>query len=91
MNLVRFERLTSNAKIPTKSSENAAGFDLFAAYSGTVPKFNSCLIMTDLSIKMPRGVYGRLSARPGISVMYNVFIGAEVIGKEKIRLLNVFE
>ncbi len=89
MNVVKYERLSTNASIPTKSTPNAAGYNLCAAVNATVPRYNSCLIMTDLSFKMPPGVYGRLTSRPGISVMYNIFVGAEVIGKKKIVVLFI--
>jgi len=80
MSQVRFERFTSNAKTPVKSTSGSVGFDLFSAYEYLVPAYGSSLILTDISIKMPNGVYGRIAPRSGLAVMYGLNVGGGVIG-----------
>jgi dUTP pyrophosphatase len=83
MNQVKFERLTSNAKVPRKATPGSAGWDLYAGYNVIVPAYGSALVLTDISIKMPEGVYARVASRSGITLMYNVNVGAGVIGKNQ--------
>jgi dUTP pyrophosphatase len=82
MNKVRFERLTSNARTPVKATPGSVGFDLYAAYKVTIPSNGSALVLTDISIKMPKGVYGRVAPRSGLAIMYGINVGAGVIGKK---------
>jgi dUTPase len=81
MNQIRFERLSSNAKTPIKATPGSAGFDLFSGYSVDIPSFGSGLVLTDISIKMPRGIYARIAPRSGLAIMYGLSVGAGVIGK----------
>ncbi|GIX89226.1 hypothetical protein CEXT_760781, partial [Caerostris extrusa] len=58
--MLRVAKLTSNAKIPTKGSKLAAGYDLYSAYDYTVPSQGKVLAMTDIQIQVPPGHYGQL-------------------------------
>jgi dUTP pyrophosphatase len=75
--------LTENAKSPAKATSGSCGWDLYASYDVIVPAYGSALVLTDISIKMPAGVYARVAPRSGIALMYNINVGAGVIGNTK--------
>ena len=61
--LLRFVRLTSNARKPTKGSEHAAGLDLYSAYDYIIAAHGKRLCSTELQIEIPEGCYGRIAPR----------------------------
>jgi dUTP diphosphatase len=61
-------RLSQNATLPTKGSEKSAGFDLYSAYSTKINNHDGGLVLTDIAIKMPVGVYARIAPRSGLTV-----------------------
>jgi dUTP pyrophosphatase len=79
---IKFVRLSKYAKSPIRGSSEAAGWDLFAAYETTVPKNDNALILTDISIQIPFGYYGRVAARSGIALINNISINAGVIDSD---------
>lgn len=61
--ILQYVKLSDNAFAPTKGSERAAGFDLYSAYHYEIPPQGKCLILTDISIALPVGCYGRIAPR----------------------------
>ena len=64
--VVKFKKLTDTAKIPTRQSEHAAGFDLYA----TSYKFvDGCYVEygTGIALEIPHGYVGKLYPRSSIS------------------------
>jgi dUTP pyrophosphatase len=61
--------LSSNAKMPTRGSEEAAGFDLYAATDSVtvIPAHETVLIPTDIAIEIPKGMFGGIFARSGLA------------------------
>lgn len=61
--------LSSNAKMPTKGSEEAAGLDLYAANDSiiVIQPHSTVLIPTDIAIEIPRGMFGGIFARSGLA------------------------
>ena len=53
-------RLTFNAIVPTKSTINAAGYDLYSAHTQIIPARGQAAVSTDLQVRVPRGTYGRI-------------------------------
>ncbi|XP_022662760.1 deoxyuridine 5'-triphosphate nucleotidohydrolase, mitochondrial-like [Varroa jacobsoni] len=76
---IRFARLTEHAMAPTRGSANAAGYDLYSAYTYTVPPRGKQLIMTDIQIAVPEGCYGRVAPRSGLALKNFIDVGAGVI------------
>jgi dUTP pyrophosphatase len=81
-----------NATIPTRGSEGAAGYDLYSAQDVIIPASTRFLISTELSILVPKGTYGRIAPRSGLSLK-GIDVGAGVIdsdytGEVKILLIN---
>ncbi len=73
------KRLSENATIPTRGSVGAAGYDLSSAVDIVVPARGKALVPTDLSIKLPESVYGRVAARSGLALKHSIDVGAGVI------------
>ena len=61
--------LSSNAKMPTRGSEEAAGLDLYAANDSiiVIQPHSTVFIPTDIAIEIPRGMFGGIFARSGLA------------------------
>jgi len=77
-----FVRMTSHAHVPSKGSKLAAGYDLKSAYKYVVPARGSCLVKTDIQIKLPSGYYGRVAPRSGLALKNKMDVGAGVIDED---------
>ena len=51
--VLRVRRMSVNAKLPVRSSAEAAGYDLSAAQAAVIPAHGKCLVKTGLAISMP--------------------------------------
>ena len=66
---VRFRRVSDLAHIPTRGSEKAAGYDLYAAIDAPVgiPPHQTVQIDTGLQFEIPDGYFAAIYARSGIA------------------------
>lgn len=66
---VPVKKLSSLATIPTRGSEDAAGWDLYAATNETIiiPAHKTVKIKTDLAFQLPKGTFAGIFARSGIA------------------------
>ena len=66
---LKIKRLNDLAKIPTRGSEYAAGYDLYAAtsYNIEIEPHKTVKIGTGLVIELPEGTFGAIYARSGIA------------------------
>jgi len=88
------KKLSPDATIPTRGSAFAAGYDLYASKSTTIPARGKVLVSTDLSIATPEGTYGRVAPRSGLASKNFIDTGAGVIdadyrGEVKVILANL--
>ena len=69
MTTIKFAKVNENAKIPSKGSEYAAGYDLSACIedSITILPHTTVKIGTGLSIQPPQGYFGAIFARSGLA------------------------
>ena len=74
--VLKFAKLTENAITPTRGSKHAAGFDLYSAYTLTIPAQGKAVVKTDLQIRVPSGTYGRVAPRSGLAAKYFIDVGA---------------
>jgi len=79
---LQFAKMTEKAHAPTRGSKYAAGYDLKSAYEYTVPKRGSCLVKTDIQIKLTKGTYGRVAPRSGLALKNKIDVGAGVIDQD---------
>ncbi|MBQ27065.1 MAG: dUTP diphosphatase [Nitrospiraceae bacterium] len=96
-------KLFSEAKVPIRSTSEAAGFDLFAREATQVPgsvseggrvTIGRALIPTGIAIAIPVGCVGRIGSRSGLSVRHNLEVGAGWIdpdyrGEVMVELKNL--
>ncbi|KDQ64906.1 hypothetical protein JAAARDRAFT_112125, partial [Jaapia argillacea MUCL 33604] len=73
------KRLSEKAKLPTRGSPLAAGYDLYSAESKVIPAHGKALVDTQLSIAVPAGTYGRVAPRSGLASKFMIDTGAGVI------------
>ena len=71
--------LTEHATVPKRAEEGSAGYDLSAAYDEKIPARGKKMVKTDLSIAVPKCVYGRVASRSGLSYKNSIEVGAGVI------------
>ena len=67
--MVDFKILNNLAKAPTKGSEYAAGWDLYAAtdYDIEIAPHDTVKIGTGIAVALPEGIFGAIYARSGIA------------------------
>lgn len=92
------KRLNENATVPTKGTDNSAGYDLYASEDGTIPPQSRAIVPTGISIALPTlfkpfKVYGSIRPRSGLAARNGIDTGAGVIdadyrGEIKVVLFN---
>ena len=91
--VLRVQRLNNNAALPKRGTEGAAGYDLCAAQSCTIPAGGKGLVKTGISIQFPTGLYARIAPRSGLALKRFIDVGAGVVdadyrGKVGVVLFN---
>ena len=66
---IKVKKLNSLAKLPTRGSEEAAGYDLYAAidYDIYISPHSTVKVGTGLSFELPRGTFGAIFPRSGLA------------------------
>ena len=84
--------LSSNAKVPTRGSECAAGFDLYSAEPLTMYPKEWKIIPTDIAIAIPDGYFGKIAPRSSLAVkgidVLGGIIDSDYRGNIKVILIN---
>lgn len=63
---VKFVKLDPKAKMPTRGSEKAAGYDLYVS-KDTLVRTGRTIIPTDIAIQLPDGYHAQVRPRSGFS------------------------
>jgi dUTP pyrophosphatase len=74
---IEIKLLNDNAKIPSKSCQDDAGYDLYSSDDFFIKPMERCLVKTGICISMPSGYYGHISDRSGMALKK----GAHCLGK----------
>ena len=64
---MKIKLLSDKAKLPTRGSEEAAGWDLYAATDTIIPPHSTVKVSTDIAIEIPAGYFGAVFARSGLA------------------------
>lgn len=66
---INIKRLNDLAKIPTRGSEYAAGYDLYAAteYDIEISPHSTIKVGTGIAMELPEGTFGAIFARSGLA------------------------
>ena len=73
------EKINAMARLPSRGSAMAVGYDLYPIEAGIVPAWGKTKIKIGIKISVPSGVYGRIASRSGLSDRANLEVGAGVI------------
>ena len=76
------KKVSERGFLPSRSSDHAAGLDVYAACGGTIASMDRMLVPLDISIACPPGTYGHLLPRSGLAVKHGIHIGAGVIDED---------
>lgn len=80
---MEFQKLHSDAIVPSKGTSKSAGYDLYALEDRTVTGGDgSVLIPTGIAVKLPSGTYGRVAARSGLAVKHHLAVNAGVVDED---------
>jgi dUTP pyrophosphatase len=64
----KFVKLRENAHVPTRGSDKAAGYDLYASDGTYIMPGQTKLVPTGLAIQPPEGYCAKIYARSGLAV-----------------------
>ncbi|KAI0332452.1 dUTP pyrophosphatase [Cubamyces sp. BRFM 1775] len=73
------KRHSEKARLPTRGSALAAGYDLYSAETKVIPAHGKALVDTQISVAVPAGTYGRVAPRSGLASKFMIDTGAGVI------------
>ena len=86
---LKVKLLSTKAKLPTKGTSLAAGYDLSSAQQIIIPVNGRALVQTDISISVPKGTYGRIAPRSGLAIKHGITTGAGVIDADYTGLIGI--
>ena len=72
---VKIKVLNNKAKMPTRGSEKAAGYDLYSTKNETIMPHETVKVGTGLAIQPPKGYFGAIFARSGLATKFGVNLG----------------
>ena len=79
---INVKKLSENATIPSKGTNFAAGYDLYAAEDAVVVCGTRKLIKTNISMEITPGYYGRIAPRSGLAYKNGIDVLAGVIDSD---------
>ena len=90
---IKFKKVHEEAKVPTRGSAKAAGWDLYSIENQIIPSRGQKVIDTGIAVAIPDEAYGRVAPRSGLAVKAAISVGAGVIdsdyrGSIKVLLMN---
>ena len=74
--------LATGAIIPTRGTDGAAGYDLYALEDTVINCFSFIPVSTGVSMAIPASHYGRIAPRSGLTVKHGVMVGAGVVDSD---------
>lgn len=83
MNTVRFSKIHEDARVPTRGSAGAAGFDLYSVEDVRIPAAGGkAMIHTGIVFEIPKGYYGRVAPRSGLAAKFGIDVLAGVCDED---------
>lgn len=88
--MIKFKKLTPEAKLPKRATGGSAGFDLhYSGYSCVLKEGEQALFKTDISVQMPMNAVGIIKPRSGWALKYGVDVLGGVIDPDYTGELGV--
>ena len=86
-------KLVPEALLPTRATEGAAGYDIYAADNYIIPPGHREVVGTGITVQLPPGTYGRIAARTGLAVKHGLDVRGGVVDPDykdelKVVLIN---
>ena len=94
---IKVKKLSENARIPTRGSDYAAGYDLYANTNQmtTIPAHETVMVGTGLVFELPNGTFGAIFARSGLAAKSGLrpancvgVVDSDYRGEVKVALHN---
>lgn len=92
--IIYIKTLSDKATVPTRPSPLSAGYQLFSAESVHIPAGERAVVKTNLSISIPPGTYGRVTALSNLAFESNsIDIGPGVVDADyrddvRVKVIN---
>ena len=88
-----FVKMSADAKILTRATEESAGLDLYSPADYIIPPHGQLLVLTQIKLRVPLGYYGRLASKSSLAILHQLHVGAGVIdpdytGEIMVLLIN---
>ena len=88
-----FVKMSADAKIPTRATEESAGLDLYSPADYIIPPHGQLLVPTQIKLRVPLGYYGRLASKSSLAILHQLHVGTGVIdpdytGEIMVLLIN---
>ena len=80
--MLKVQLLSKHAKMPTRGSTFAAGYDLYAACDVECKGNSKNLIPLGIAVEIPPGYYGRIAPRSGLSWTKFTHVGGGVVDED---------
>lgn len=89
---LRVQILSEGGRPPRRAEDGAAGFDLFASASVSIPRGTRRIVSTGIAIDPPSGTYARIAPRSSLAIA-GIDVAAGVVdpsyrGELKVLLVN---
>lgn len=84
-----FKQETHTAIMPCKGTRKSAGFDLYLDEAIEIEPQSTGIVSTGISIKFPRGYYGKIEARSSAALEHNIIILAGVIDEDYTGIIKI--
>lgn len=89
MLVCEYKKICEEAIEPTRSSLEAAGYDLYSIDATTVPSRGKAMLRTGIALKLDQGFYGRIASRSSLSCEHSIEVGAGVVDSDYRGSINV--
>ena len=70
----QFTIVGPNGKIPTRATQNSAGYDLYASEPVTIPSKGLQLVRTDVAVQLDTNEYFSIVSRSGLALKSGIFV-----------------
>ena len=88
-----FVKMSTDAVTPARATEGSVGLDFYSLANYIIPPHSHLLIPTQIKLRIPLGLYGRLASKSGLTILHQLHVGAGVIdpdytGEIMVLLIN---
>lgn len=81
MEFLKIKIINQNATIPSSANDGDAGYDISSCEDITVKARQRSIIKTGICIGVPKGTYGRIAPRSGLTTKKGIDVGAGVVDR----------